>query len=263
MSAQPLSQPSVVGASRCYIHPGRPALGTCARCGIFYCDRDHRVVEGKAYCEDCSIRPDVDYLEAFRLKYWGRRDFWAWFVGFGAALHIFSGFSIFTTGAVEAMPLGVFGFLAGVVEVFFWLGVPWARRALIGVPIVFMAVGVMYGGLVAVAFGIFGLLVSIAINMDTRNKLFFKREVSREALQKSWDLYMNNAMARAGLMLGVASLIPGVGIVALACSISGLLQVDPKATPPIGRKGQAIAGIVLGALGTLYWGNFVLSEIFK
>ena len=259
MSAQPLSSrmPEVEG-SRCPVHPGRPALGACARCGIFYCDRDHRVVHGKAYCEDCSGRPEVDYLEAFRLKYWGKRDGWAWLVGLGAVVNVISGLVIFASGEVEAMPAALFQLLAGVVGVFFWLGVSWARKALIGVPLGSMAVGLLSGDPTSVPRGIFALLITVAIYFDTRNKLFFKQEVPPSALQKAWDLYMNNTMARAGFLLGLLSFAPGVGVLALICAVIGLRRVDPKATPPIGRKGQAIAGIVLGALGTLFWGSFML-----
>jgi hypothetical protein len=98
------------------------------------------------------------------------------------------------------------------------------------------------------------LLMSISIYNDTRNKLFFKVEMPRETLRKAWHLYKNNAVARAGLMLGVLGLFfPGVGLIALVCSGIGLRNVDPDAQPPIGRKGQAIAGLVLGAVGCLFW----------
>ncbi|MCY1016726.1 DUF4190 domain-containing protein [Pyxidicoccus sp. MSG2] len=264
MNAQPLSNTPDVEGSRCHAHPDRPALGTCARCGTFYCEQDRQVVHGKTYCEACSVRPEVDYLEGFRLKYWGKRDSWAWLVGFGSVLNVISGLASFASGVTEeAIVFGVFGLVAGVVGACFWLGIPWARTAIIGVPIASMALGMAGGAPSALARGIIPLLVTIAIYNDTRNKLFFKLEVPAGALKTAWDLYMNNTMARAGVMLGVLSFIPGVGVLALICSIIGLRRVNPDATPPIGRKGQAIAGIILGALGTLAWGGFMLSMMLN
>lgn len=263
MNAQPLSNTPDAEGSRCHAHPDEPALGTCARCGTFYCEQDRWVVNGKTYCEACSVRPEVDYLEGFRLKYWGKRDAWSWLVGFGAVVNVISGLAIFASGETSVMAVGLFGLLAGVVGACFWLGIPWARTALIGVPIGSMVVGMLAGDPTSVGRGIVPLLVTIAIYRDTRNKLFFKLEVPPEALKKAWDLYMNNTMARAGVMLGVLSFIPGVGVLALICSIIGLKRVNPDATPPIGRKGQAIAGIILGALGTLAWGAFMVSMMLK
>jgi hypothetical protein len=42
-----------------------------------------------------------------------------------------------------------------------------------------------------------------------------------------------------------------------------LRRVDPSAYPPIGRKGYAIAGIVLGALGTLVWGTVLVMTLLE
>lgn len=263
MNAQPLSVAPETEAAHCPAHPDQPVLGTCARCGAFYCEQDRWVVNGKTYCEACSVRPEVDYLEGFRLKYWGKRDGWAWIMGLGAVVNVLSGLVIFAAGKVEAMPIGLFGLVAGVVGACFWMGVPWARKAIIGVPIGSMVVGMLAGDATSVGRGIIPLLVTIYVLNDTRNKLFFREEVSPEALKKAWDLYMNNTMARAGVMLGVLSFLPGVGVIALLCSIIGLRRVNPNATPPVGRKGQAIAGIILGALGTLGWGAFFLSMAFR
>ncbi|MFP2911910.1 DUF4190 domain-containing protein [Pyxidicoccus sp. 3LFB2] len=264
MNAQPLSNTPEAEGSRCHAHPDLPVLGACARCGTFYCEQDRWVVNGKAYCEACSVRPEVDYLEGFRQKCWGKRDAWSWLVGFGAVFNALSGILILASGEPSTIPFGVFGLAAGAVGMCFWLGMPWARTALIGVPVGSMVLGALGEGGAAVGRGLVPLLITIAIYNDTRNKLFFKQEVLPEALKKAWHLYMNNTMARAGVMLGVLGLfVPGVGAVALICSIIGLRRVDPNGNPPIGRKGQAIAGIILGGLATLGWGGFFVSMLFK
>jgi len=50
-------------------------------------------------------------------------------------------------------------------------------------------------------------------------------------------------------------------VAGLACSIYGLTRVNPTAHPPIGRKGQAVAGIILGALGVVEWGGFLVAAL--
>ncbi|WP_257459184.1 hypothetical protein [Archangium lipolyticum] len=49
----------------------------------------------------------------------------------------------------------------------------------------------------------------------------------------------------------------------LVCSIIGLRRVNPNAHPPIGRKGQAIAGIVLGTVGCLIWGGVLVLSLLS
>jgi hypothetical protein len=259
MNAQPLPSTPEPEAGRCPAHPDRAVLGACTRCGTFYCEQDHRVVHGKAYCEPCSVRPEVDYLEGFRRRCWGRRDVWTWLVGLSGLRNGIEGLLLLTSGEAEAMPLGSFTLAAAAVCVCFWLGMPWARKALIGVPIGFLALVVLGEVESGALRALVALFLVLVIYNDTRNKLFFKLEVLPSALRKAWHLYMNNTMARAGLLLGVLGvLIPGVGFLALVCSIVGLRRVDPEATPPIGRKGQAIAGIILGSVATLGWISFML-----
>lgn len=59
----------------------------CARCGTFVPAESAHLVLSKSYCADCAARPDVNYLKAFRDKYWGKRDGWAWSLGvYGVAV---------------------------------------------------------------------------------------------------------------------------------------------------------------------------------
>lgn len=262
MTAQPLPSTPMTEGSRCHAHPDLPALGTCTRCGVFFCEQDRRLVDGKPYCDTCAARPDVDYLEAFRLQYWGKRDGWAWMLGIGAVFNVLTGLFLLFSGSPEVLLTGLVALGAGVVGACFWLGMPWARVAFIFVPIASMLASIVTVGPAGVAVGVMPMLIAIAIYNDTRNKLFFKVDVPRDRLQKAWHLYMNNGMARAGLMLGVLGLIaPGVGLIAMICSFIGLRRVNPNSHPPIGRKGQAIAGLVLGAVSSLFWG-WRLSSMF-
>jgi hypothetical protein len=213
---------------------------------------DVKFVFAKPYCSTCAARPDVDYLEAFRLKYWGKRDVWAWLIGLGVPFTLLGLASTLTRGAWLAVPGQLASIIVGAA---FFLGHPWARW---GGFIIFglnMLRAFAPGPASRAAFlvvGVIGALIWVAIIQSTLNKLFFKLDVSRHQLQKAWDLYANNTLARSGYLFGLLSLLVWpLGAIALPLSIAGLLRVDPNATPPIGRKGQAIAGIVCSSIGLL------------
>ena len=260
MTIQPVHEAPATQEARCFVHPEEPALGTCTRCGTFYCARDHRTVGDKDYCASCAARPEVDYLEAFRLKHWGKRDGWAWLAAIGALINLLFGFQLLASGP-ENLLFAIIALASAAVGVCFWAGLQFARLALCFVPIVSMIVGGVTQGAPAVASGVLPFLITLVIYNDTRNKLFFRVEVPPQALQKAWNLYSNNPVARAGFVLSILGLLlPLLSPVALVCSIIGLRRVNPAAHPPIGRKGQAIAGIVLGSLGIL-WGLILLGTV--
>jgi hypothetical protein len=255
MNAQPLPDTPAAEERRCSVHPDRPAQGTCSRCGAFYCEEDHRELFGKAYCATCAARPDVDYLEGLRLEFWGKRDAWAWLVGLSAGVSVLGVVVALGANKPESLLLALFGVVSAVVSGCFFLGLPWARLAFILMRVLGVCIGFVTGGWMGLFTFTVPLIFGVMIFGDTRNKLFFKEEVSREELQQVWDAYKDNTLARSGLWSGVVGLlIPGVCLIALTCSIIGLLRVDPHAHPPIGRRKQAIAGIILGSLGTLFWG---------
>jgi hypothetical protein len=257
MTIQPAPAAPVTQGAHCFTHPEQPVLGACARCGTFYCEQDHRIVGDKDYCATCAARPEVDYLEAFRLKYWGKRDTWAWLVAFGAVINFIFGLRLLTSGA-ENLLFAIICLGSAAIGACFWAGLPFARLALCFVPVISMLVGIVLQGAQGVASGVMPLVFALVIYNDTRNKLFFREAVPPEALRKAWHLYSNNRVARAGFLLGFFGLLmPLFAPVALVCSIIGLRRVDPAAHPPIGRKGQAIAGIVLSSIGIL-WGLWIL-----
>jgi hypothetical protein len=255
---------------RCAAHPDRPAAGTCQRCGAFACGEDLREVAGKVLCGSCAARPDADYLEAFRLRYWGRRDAFAW--TWAATLPLFiawmaGGFLARTTS------IALFNLAVAAAGTAYVLGPTWARGLVFVLPASSLAcatsvafenqgpadgagrTGAFLACLLAAAPP---LLIAVAVYRDGRSQLFFKVPLSRERLQKAWDLHANNGPARTGFILSLAGLtVPGLSLVGLALSIYGLTRVDPAAHPPIGRRARAVAGIVFGAVGIRGWAAFV------
>ena len=243
---------NIASEARCFRHPEHLATGTCTRCGTFICQVEQRVVDGAPYCETCATHPEVDWLDAFRLKYWGKRDAWAWLIGLGSLSNlVLAGNALLNERAFLAG--GVL--LAGAaINAGFWLGKRWARLALLGLQALNIVLNLFTAQLPTALAALIGLLITVAILLDTRNKLFFKIEVSREQLKKAWNLYSNNQVARTGFLCSILGvLMPPLAPVGLLCSIIGLRRVDPTARPPIGRKGHAIAGIVVGGLATLGW----------
>src|SRR4051812_45247682 len=131
----PMSTPAT-----CSLHPDRPATFTCSRCGAFICDADRRLLGADVFCPTCVVRPDVDYLEAFRQSVWGKRDSWAWLVGIGAALNAFTGVGGLATGRLV---YGVIGILAAVIGACYFLGMRWARVGLLATPPVAVAASLL------------------------------------------------------------------------------------------------------------------------
>ncbi len=239
----------------CAAHPENPATGTCSRCGRFVCRADSRQIEQGLFCVECAQRPEVDYLEAFRLKYWGKRDSWAWLVGIGAVSNLAMAVALAVGGHwVDCLLMLVF---CGVQGAFFFR-VRLARFALPTLPLISVAAALAQPGEVAANVAassvgsLFGVFISLLILQNTRNQLFFRIQPSPAKLKKAWDLYANNSVARMGFMLSLLGVLAfPLGPIALLCSILGLRNVNPNAHPPIGRKGQAITGIVLGSIETL------------
>lgn len=242
--------------ARCATHPEELAGATCHRCGAFTCTACTAWVMGIGHCATCAARPEVNYLETFRRGLWGRRDSGAWSVGAGSLLLMLMVPLALSYGQV----LTALGLLAGaVVGVAWFLGQRWARLPLLLLPLV--------SGLVvapSVDLPVLGLLLLAFITvlqafLDTRGKLFFRIEVPERALQRLWDRDFNNPMARRAVTLGVGALfLPLFAPLAILFGFAALRQVDLKAWPPIGRRGHAIAGIVLGLAALVLWGLFLI-----
>jgi hypothetical protein len=237
---------------RCATHEGEPATGTCARCGAFFCVRCVQHVSDKDLCEACAARPEVRYLELFRLKLWGKRDGSAWAVllaslgGVAVVVHELTS----RTSWPHVLAFGA----CALTGALFFLGLRWAREALVLVPLVAGAAcwaqAERLGGTTLIIVG----LLAVSIYFDTRSQLFFRRPITPERLQRLWNRLENNPRARDAMSLGFASLLFPLFIpLAVIMGVVALRRVDPEAVPPIGRRGQAIAAIVFSLLSLAAW----------
>ena len=235
-------------AAPCPTHPDQPVIGACARCGGFVCAVDSKLFEAKLYCAACAVREDVDWLVGFRNKYQGQRDGWAGLFGRGAGAQTVTAVTMFIEPESRLMaPIVLLAALGGAL---WWLKKPVARW----VVLLSLVASSGFLALTVSPLFIFTAVVPIIIVTSvinaTRTKLFFEPDVTRDELKRMWELYANNQVARYALTLGVSGLpIWPFAPIALACGVAGLVRVDPNARPPIGRKGSAIAGMVLGVVG--------------
>jgi len=243
---------SPVGVTpRCAVHPEVDAGATCQRCGGFVCEACTTWVMGVLYCAACSLRPEVNYLETFRLKFWGRRDSNTYLVGCGTLVLLAGVLTAFVQGEwrLALVLLGAAG-VGGA----FYLGQRWARTALVFTPVVAGLMGAALFGPVVLVGGFLVFVTALQIFLDSRNRLFFQVEVSEKELRRMWDLRVNNPLARHALSMGFASFfVPLFGPPAVVLGAIALRKVDSTARPPIGRGWQAVAGMLLGVGGSALW----------
>jgi hypothetical protein len=257
----------------CTRHPQETLTGTCDRCGNFVCRLDSaRQPSGQTVCLDCNAQHgEVDWLQAFKAELWGKRDGWAWLFGLGGLFNVLSAVGLMGLVTQAKGPVSVavwiapvICFIGAAVQIAYFMGVRWARAAVVALPLVGMlATGANPnpGAAAGVAgFQFFGFLIALAIYFDTRNKLFFKIDVPEDKLRKLWDRSRNNMIASTACVLSLLGLIvPGLAAISLICAIVGLRRVNPTAVPPIGKRGYAIAGIVFSVAGLLLWGGLLIS----
>jgi hypothetical protein len=246
---------------RCATHPQEPASGTCSRCGTFVCAGCVRKISGKPWCAACAARPEINYLGRFRLKLWGRRDGPAWVAG---ALSLALAAATLL-GLWERRPLWLLVLVTGAcsaASLAFFLGRRRAREALIGTSLSCAVALWGYGFRGPAIVFLLGCFAAVLLSFDTRNRLFFRQPVSPERLQRLWHVRENNPRARDAMYLGIASaFFPLFAPLAILVGVVALRRVDPNAVPPIGRKGQAIAGVVLGTVMLGLW-SLLLSRFF-
>lgn len=259
MSEQQTVVDNYLGPAVCPLHPEAPAIGNCSRCGTFVCVADSKLTFGKLFCSACSQRPELNYLETLRLKYWGKRDSWAWFYGVSLFGYLAAA-SLYLLVQQDLFP-GVLCAAMAAVCVFYWMGKPWARFAIIAGPLALAIYGFTRGRPELGISGVIATTTAISPLKDLRNKLFFQLPVTELALQKYWDLHLNNRAARNGAMLGMSSVIVPFFIpLAIGFSILGLARVDPHAQPPIGKRGYAITGLVFSVIAIAFWGTMFFTR---
>ncbi len=238
--------------ARCPLHPEHPALGSCQRCGTFFCASDRRDVDGVAYCSACGGRPDVDWIEAYRQSLLGRRDSWAWFVGLSSTGYLVIAASLIINAEGYLRLLAIPALASAVSGALYFLGVPVAR-VLLAVTAAFWAV-VQYallGPLSLISAVISAVVIGAALT-STRSKLFFRLDVPRAKLKRDYDRLADNRLARNAFALGILSLlIPVIAPLAVVMGAIAARRVDPSARPPVGKRGHAIGGIVFGTLGCM------------
>jgi hypothetical protein len=227
-------------------------------------------VDGRLYCAACAVLPEVDWLGEFKRQCWGRRDPGAWMTGIGGAggiavalLYavtrvIFTWQSLRSGADIEDLaranlPVFLLLLVPGILGVLFAFGVRFARVALLLLPVLVEGLLLAKGsGLESLLVTGFPMLIGLGIFDDDRSRLFFRIDISESRLRKLHASQYDNRLARIGFTMSFLGLLLfPFAPVALALSIAGLQQVDPAARPPIGRTRQAIAGIVLGSLGTI------------
>ncbi|MFY1828189.1 B-box zinc finger protein [Myxococcus fulvus] len=243
---------SVGVVPRCAVHPEEEAGATCQRCGAFTCDTCATWVMGVLYCATCAARPEVNYLEVFRQEHWGQRDANAWTVAGGTLLLVgLAGLAVYLEEwRLVPLLLGAVG-----MGVAFFLGQSWARPGLVLTPVVGGLWATSLYGPAALVAAFLMFISALQIFLDTRTRLFFRVEVSEKDLRRLWNLKVNNPLARHALSAGISSVFfPLMVPMALVLGLLGLRAVDAQARPPIGRKGQALAGIALGLGALALWG---------
>jgi hypothetical protein len=248
-----MSSETVLPASvpRCAIHRDVAAAGMCPRCGNFLCAACTVPVLGVEHCAACAARPEVNYLETLRQRLWGRRDLGAWGVGAGSVLLLFAALGVLPgQHGLLALCLAAWAF----VGVAFFLGQPWARHGLLAAPLVLGVLGTALEGPWLLVPLLIAFLFALSLHQDARNQLFFRREVSTGRLRHLWEVHVNNPLARHALTLAVLSLVmPLVAPAAIVCGAWALQRVNPRAVPPIGRRGCALLAMAVGCGSLLLW----------
>lgn len=265
--------------TECPAHPGVEAIGTCTRCGRFYCAAEVKVVDGQPYCAACAERPEIDWLTRHYAALEGRRSGLAWFTAFLGLLGLVGGGAVLVA-LVDLVRDSLGGFATQ--EDLRWLLTPlglivwsvsalavvsgrrWALTGNLVASVLTAALlaatnptpgGQLFVGGVTL---VLTVLFSVVLRRDVRTRLFFRLPVSREALRQHYERYGSNWQASSAARLAALGLfIPGLGVISLALGIWGLSRVDRGAVPPVGGLGSAAGAILVSALSCALWGMLV------
>lgn len=242
----------------CPKHPGAEAVGTCTRCGRFFCAAEAKRLGTGVYCEECAMRAEVDWLGKHYAQFQGRRSGLVWFL-------LLLGVPLSGIGVTIAVTPS-----SGTPERFFGLALMTWGAACISlfpgktpvrwVPLLaaFVVGGLVYLAtqreLAAVLTASCLILFSVMTLTDLRTRLFFRVPVTRQALEQHYARYGNNPLAVAASRLAFVGLvIPGAGVLAIVLAAVALSRVNGKAVPPVGSAGTAITAIVFSLFTSLLW----------
>jgi hypothetical protein len=239
--------------SACPRHAARVATFVCARCGAFACDEERRIHAATAYCEPCGDRPEFDVVERWRREVEGKRDVLSWLVLLCVPLHLLVALTFLRRGEVLVPMIEL---SAAWLSIQFFRGKPSTRvELLIAAPLVRVLVYAFAFGETGFIGALMTLAMAIAIDVDGRNQLYFRLPLTPHRLQQAWQLHADNPAARLGLRLALMSLLvcPLLLLSPLVVGLCayGLSQVDESKSPPVGGRGAAVAGLLLGGLELL------------
>jgi hypothetical protein len=243
-------------AAACPRHAGETLLGPCERCGDFVCPLESRAVEGRRLCLRCAPIVEGDYLERYRREMLGRPDgFW---VLFGVICPVLTAVFMWSAPPLEAaFGVGGLAIFAG-----YFLKHPWARVALFLCPAAGIGLAVPHGPDAlggALAAGAVGGATVLGAYLSPQNRLTFGLDVERPQLERLWNIYRNNPRARDALYAAVFGWLVWVFLpIGLLLGIYALTQVNERGDPPIGRRREAVAAIVVASLGIAVWGAAVV-----
>jgi hypothetical protein len=272
-----------VANARCAVHPEVAASGVCTRCGDYHCAACQKVISGRSLCASCRALPGVDYLEDTRVRFWGRRDGYVWYIGvFGGVLGGFGQLLTQMRSPVGLQPMQLTVTIIWIACALAYLGL-WrpARVALIAVS-AFTALNnvirALPGGaalraltpaqraamdslgytnnmlMLAMFGGLFSILISLAAYHSPRNKLAFEIEIDERALQRVYDTFISNTLAmRAAWYSVFLGFVPFAGLVTLGMGVVALRRADASAWPPRGGRTPALIAIVVSLLWSLSW----------
>jgi hypothetical protein len=274
--------PNITNA-RCAVHPEVAASGVCTRCGDYHCSACQKVISGRSLCASCRALPGIDYLEDTRVRFWGKRDGYVWYIGlFGGVL---GGFGQLVTQARS--PAGLEPWLLTMTMIWIACALAYlalwrpARVALIAVSALAglnNIIRALPGGaalraltpaqraamdamgytnnllVLAVVGALFSILIALAAYNSPRNKLAFQIEIDERALQRVYDTFISNTLAmRAAWYSVFLGFVPFAGLVTLGMGVVALRRADASAWPPRGGRTPALIAIVVSLLWSLSW----------
>jgi hypothetical protein len=185
---------------------------------------------------------------------------WNVLVGLSGVLHLTLGGSLLWEK--KWLP-GLLCVAGTVVTGAYALQVRWARTALVVLPLLWTAFVLASGAPDRLRYAIFLsplavlFMQAVILYFDTRNRLAFRVEVPREALEKLWLARGSNPHALWAMRLGYVGLVfPPAAVAAVVLGLLGLKRVNLAADPPVGGRGQALRGVCLGGLvllGLVLW----------